>query len=67
MRLFLDTGLLCRSGDGWRVCGFLGFSSSLDAEFKLGLGSTVELLIDSRILAVQIDVVGKTVGVAFKD
>jgi hypothetical protein len=65
--LFLDTRFLDRSGDGRRVCGFLGLSGSLDAEFEFGLGSTVELLVDSRILAVQEDIVGKAVGVAFKD
>jgi len=65
--LFLDTGFLDRSGDGWRVCRLLGLSSSLDAEFEFGLGSTVQLLVDSRILAVQDDVVGEAVGIPFKD
>lgn len=67
MRLFLDTRLLDRSGDGWGVCRLLGLGGSLDAEFEFGLGSTVELLVDSRILAVQDNVVGEAVGVAFKD
>lgn len=67
MRLFLDTRFLDRSGDGWGVCRLLGLSGSLDAEFEFGLGSTVQLLVDSRILAVQDNVVGETVGIAFKD
>lgn len=67
MGLFLDTRFLDRSGDDWRVCRLLGLGGSLDAELELGLGSTVELLVDSRILAVQDNVVGEAVGVAFKD
>lgn len=67
MRLLLDTRFLDRSGDGWRVCRLLRLSGSLDAELEFGLGSTVQLLVDSRILAVQDNVVGEAVGVAFKD
>jgi hypothetical protein len=67
MRLFLNTGFRDRSGDGWRVCRLLGLSGSLDAELELSLGSTVELLVDSRVLAVQGNVVGEAVGVTFKD
>ena len=66
MRLFLDTRLLDRRGD-WDVGRFLGLSGSLDAELELGLGSTVKLLVDSRILAVQDNVVGEAIGIAFKD
>ena len=67
MRLFLDTRFLGRSGDDWRVCRLLGLSGSLDAEFEFGLGSTVQLLVDSRVFAVQDDVVREAVGIPFKD
>lgn len=40
---------------------------SLDPQFQLGFGSAVQLLVDSRVLAIKVNITTGAVGITFED
>jgi hypothetical protein len=59
-------GYLCRNGGvGGRGRGIDG--AGFDAEFRLGLSSSEELLVDSDVIAVKFDVRAGAIGITFED
>lgn len=72
-RLLLGCRLLCSGRLGCRLGCSRGLrrrrgdDHGLDAKLELGLCGTVELLVDSRVIAVKADVGCGAVGITFKD
>lgn len=68
--LLLDLGLL---SSGRRGCSRRLLRTGqvddddLDAKLELGLCGTVELFVNSRVFAVEVDIGGDAVGIAFED